>query len=56
MFVNSVTSEPIYHSGNYTRDNVVSQAQADPVMRRAFMWEDLGIALDDLEGSAGQVG
>ena len=47
--VNSVRSQVIYHLGNYTGDNVASQAQAPAVLSRPFRWADLGFELYDIE-------
>jgi hypothetical protein len=47
--VNSNLTKVIYHVGNYTGDNVASQAQVEPPTTRTIDWDELGIDLDDLE-------
>jgi len=47
--VNSVLTKSIYLEGNYTGDNVASQAQIEPQKARKIDWDELGVDLDDLE-------
>ena len=47
--VNSIPTKSIYLIGNYTGDNVATQAQIEPQKARTIDWDELGIDLDDLE-------
>ena len=55
LWVNSVTSKPIYHLSYYTGDNVATQAQVESPRSRSFRWEELGVDLTDLEALAERV-
>jgi hypothetical protein len=47
--VKSVLTKSVYNLGNYTGDNVASQAQIEPQIARKIDWDELGVELDDLE-------